>query len=119
MIREEHSISMATSTSFIMLVIFLMVLGGSSWSISGKIMDQTVMLHGVSTQFKHPLHMTLMMSLGEALLLPLFAFNSRNDGIDKRLVKANPLLFLGPAILDVFGSTGNNFAFAYLSVSSY
>ena len=56
----------------------MMIAGGSCATIFAKLMSDHVLIAGlegkIDTNFKHPLVMSLLMFIGEALLLPIHRF---------------------------------------------
>lgn len=117
----------------ILTVNLMMVLCGSMTTIFGKIMDQKVELTANTkgddgallvreTEFKHPLYMTLLMFIGEASLLIVLQFMHQSDPISALIHeknKANPLLFIAPAFIDLCASFLSFTALAFIAASSY
>ena len=74
------------------------------------------------TEFKHPLFMTLLMFIGEATLLIVLKFMHNSDPIAALVHqknKANPLLFIAPATIDLCASFLAFTALAFIAASSY
>lgn len=66
----------------------LMIAGGSGATIIAKLMSDNVSVMGsegaIVTNFKHPLFMSFLMFIGEAMLLPIHRiaqFTNKNKGV--------------------------------------
>ena len=74
------------------------------------------------TEFKHPLYLTLLMFLGEASLLIVLRFMHRADPVAALVHergRANPLMFVAPAFIDLCASFLSFTALAFIVASSY
>ena len=108
-----------------------MIFAGSGTTIFAKIIEEpirdiddpvTSSKDVTMTEFKHPLFMNLLMFGGEALLLLAFAAKLARDPAakaDYRNNAVNPVVFIGPAILDTLGSFLNWTGVYLISASSY
>jgi len=83
---------------------------------------ETGIMEIVTTEFKHPLIMNLLMFSGEAILLLMLAIRLSKDpaaAAHHKKNKMNPLVFSAPAFLDTIGSFLNFTGLALISASSY